>query len=65
MNRYPVVQLIKLWERAAITESQAIGQLLLYVEHLVERVNALERSRVAPQEADARPSDETAQERKG
>ena len=59
MNRYPIAQLIKLWERAAITEAQAIGQLLLYVEDLATRLQALERGQKGARQPEDRPREES------
>jgi hypothetical protein len=44
MNKYPASELIKKWEREEITVEQAIGQLLLWLVALVERVSRLENS---------------------
>ncbi|MEZ4620534.1 MAG: hypothetical protein R2867_34190 [Caldilineaceae bacterium] len=44
MNTYDVSQIIKMWERMEITVDQAIGQILLHVEHLSQRLTAMERS---------------------
>ena len=43
MNTYDVSQIIKMWERMEITVDQAIGQLLLHVQHLSQRLTTLER----------------------
>jgi hypothetical protein len=42
MKKYPVVELVKKWEREEITVEQAIGQLMLWLIALVERVTRLE-----------------------
>lgn len=42
MKKYPASELIKKWEREELTADQAIGQLLLWVTALVERVTKLE-----------------------
>lgn len=42
MKRYDLSELIKRWERGEITSEQAIGQLLLWVVALAERVTRLE-----------------------
>jgi hypothetical protein len=44
MEKYPVSELIKKWEREDITMEQAIGQILLWLVTLVERVVRLEIS---------------------
>lgn len=43
MNTYDVSQIIKMWERMEITVDQAIGQLLLHVQDLSQRLTAIER----------------------
>ncbi|MEZ4861033.1 MAG: hypothetical protein R3C14_07000 [Caldilineaceae bacterium] len=43
MNTYDMSQIIKMWEHMEITVDQAIGQLMLHVQHLTQRVTALER----------------------
>ncbi len=42
MKRYELPELIKRWERGEITPEQAIGQILLWVVALAERVTKLE-----------------------
>jgi hypothetical protein len=42
VKKYPASELIKKWEREELTADQAIGQLLLWVVALVERVTRLE-----------------------
>lgn len=42
MKRYDLPELIKRWERGNITSEQAIGQILLWVVALAERVTKLE-----------------------
>ena len=44
MKKYPASELIKKWEREELTAEQAIGQLLLWVAALVERVAKLEEN---------------------
>jgi len=44
MKKYPASELIKKWEREELTAEQAIGQLLLWVVALVERMAKLEAS---------------------
>ena len=41
-NRYELPQLIKLWAQEKVSAEQAIGQILLHVQLLIERVDALE-----------------------
>lgn len=43
MSRYELSQLIKLWKQNAITTEQAIGQLLLHLQELLDRVKTLEQ----------------------
>jgi hypothetical protein len=45
VKKYPASELIKKWEREELTADQAIGQLLLWVATLVERVTKLEATR--------------------
>lgn len=42
MKRYELPELIKRWERGEITPEQAIGQVLLWVVALAERITKLE-----------------------
>ncbi len=42
MKRYDLPELIKRWERGDITPEQAIGQVLLWLMNLAERVTKLE-----------------------
>lgn len=42
MKKYPVSELVKKWEREDITVEQAIGQILLWLVALAERVVRLE-----------------------
>ena len=44
MSMYDLAQTIKLWELEEITAEQAIGQILLQLRTLVERIGVLERS---------------------
>jgi hypothetical protein len=44
MNRYDIEHLIKLWAQEELTPEQAVGQLLLHIKSLSERVNKLEQS---------------------
>jgi len=43
MNTYNISEIIKMWEHVEITVDQAIGQLLLHVQELSQRVVTLER----------------------
>ena len=45
MKRYDLPELIKRWERGEITPEQAIGQILLWLAALAERVTKLEATR--------------------
>ncbi len=42
MKRYELTELIKRWERGDLTVEQAIGQILLWLAALVERIAKLE-----------------------
>lgn len=42
MKKYDLTDLIKRWEREELTVEQAIGQILLWVGTLSERVTKLE-----------------------
>jgi hypothetical protein len=44
MKRYELPELIKRWERDDLTAEQAIGQILLWLVALVERLSRLEAS---------------------
>lgn len=44
MTVYELSQLIRLWEQEKVTPEQVIGQMLLHVRSLTERVAKLERS---------------------
>jgi hypothetical protein len=44
MKRYTLQELVKLWEREEITLEQAVGQILLWLVALAERVTKLEAS---------------------
>ena len=44
MKRYELAELIKRWERGDITPEHAIGQALLWLIALAERVTRLEAS---------------------
>jgi len=43
MSTYDFPQLIKHWGMESITSEQAIGQILLHIQSLRERVNILEK----------------------
>lgn len=43
MNTYDISQIIKMWARVEITQEQAIGQIMLHVQQLGQRVTNLER----------------------
>lgn len=45
MQRYELPELIKRWERGDLTPEQAIGQILLWLITLVERITKLEANR--------------------
>ncbi len=52
MSKYDLEQLIKLWTQEQVTAEQVIGQVLLQLRDLVERVGKLERSgRIRPTDA--------------
>jgi hypothetical protein len=53
MSRYDLEQLIKLWAQEQVTAEQVLGQVLLQLRDLVERVGRLERV------AHIRPADAT------
>jgi hypothetical protein len=42
MNRYPLLDLVRRWEREEITIEQVIGQILLWLDALSLRVTRLE-----------------------
>ena len=42
MKKYDITELIKRWEREELTVEQAVGQILLWVGSLSERVTKLE-----------------------
>ena len=45
MERYPLPELVKRWEREELTVEQAIGQILLWLDSLAERATKLEATR--------------------
>ncbi|MCB0191821.1 MAG: hypothetical protein KDJ65_07745 [Anaerolineae bacterium] len=42
MKKYDITELIKRWEREELTVEQAVGQILLWVGSLSDRVTKLE-----------------------
>ncbi len=42
-SRYTLKELISMWARERISQEQAIGQILLQLEHLAQRLEAVER----------------------
>jgi len=44
MTKYAIEELIRRWAMEELTADQAIGQLLLHVKELIERVSKLEQS---------------------
>jgi hypothetical protein len=44
MNSYDISRIIKMWERVEITVDQTIGQLLLHIQQLSQRLTAVERA---------------------
>lgn len=53
MGSYRLQEVIKMWEQDKLTVEQVVGQLLLHLEQLSERVGAVEkRVRRLPQEGD-------------
>lgn len=43
MNTYNINEIIKMWEHVELTVDQAIGQLMLHIQELTQRINTLER----------------------
>ena len=43
MSQYNLQQFIKLWAQERLTVEQAVGQLLLHIQELSERVGKLEK----------------------
>ncbi len=43
MSRYQPRELVSKWAQETLTLDQAVGQILLYMQELLERVEALER----------------------
>lgn len=42
MKKYELSDLVKRWEREDLTLEQAVGQLLLWLDDLVDRMNKVE-----------------------
>lgn len=43
MSGYELSQMIKMWERDQLTTEQAIGQILIHLHQLSERLGLLEK----------------------
>ena len=43
MSQYSLPQFIKLWAQEKVTTEQAIGQILLQLQELTERIKAVEQ----------------------
>lgn len=39
---YPLTELVKRWEREQLTTEQAVGQILMWLAHLSQRIAELE-----------------------
>ena len=52
MGNYNLDELITRWEQEKLTAEQAVGQILLMLQSLAERVQELERWRWRQQKAD-------------
>ncbi len=48
MKKYPLPELVQKWAREEVTVEQAIGQILLWIMALAERVTKLEANRSKP-----------------
>ncbi|MFN8486140.1 MAG: hypothetical protein U0350_01030 [Caldilineaceae bacterium] len=56
MSKYDFEELVKMWALEQLTAEQAIGQMLLQLRELLERVNRLERAlRLRPSDATPGP----------
>ncbi len=44
MSSYSLEEVIKRWERGKLTTEQMMGQIILLIQHLSERVGALEKA---------------------
>lgn len=56
MNTYNISEIIKMWEHVELTVDQAIGQLMLHIQELTQRINTLER-RLEGENRSTPPSD--------
>jgi hypothetical protein len=54
MSNYNLDELIARWEHEKVTTEQAVGQVLLLLRSLVERVEELERWRRRQEKGEAR-----------
>ncbi len=54
MSNYNLDELIARWEREKVTTEQAVGQVLLLLRSLVERVEELERWRRRQEKGESR-----------
>ncbi len=54
MGNYTLDELITRWEQEKLTTEQAVGQMLLLLRSLVERMQELERWRWKQEKADAK-----------
>jgi hypothetical protein len=52
MGSYNLEDLITLWEREKLTTEQAIGQIILVLQALSERIRELERRRWKQEQTD-------------
>lgn len=43
MSRYNLQELVSMWARDRLTTEQAMGQVLLHIEHLSKRVGEVEK----------------------
>lgn len=48
MSTGTIDELIRMWEQVELTADQAIGQLMLHIQELTQRVSTLERSLEPP-----------------
>lgn len=48
MSTGNIDELIRMWEHVELTADQAIGQLMLHIQELAQRVNTLERRLTTP-----------------
>ncbi len=44
MSKYDLAALIKMWEQDKLTVEQAVGQMMLHMEALAQRVGSLEKA---------------------